>query len=98
MLLIGDIYFEWDADKEVDNISKHGLSFYEAVTVFDDDNALYFYDDAHSDMEDRFIILGLSDKANLILVCHCYREEDSMIRIISAREATTTEYKLYGGA
>ena len=97
MILFGDTYFEWDAAKESENIRKHGLSFYEAITVFDDEDALYLYDDSHSGIEDRFIIIGMSDKANILLVCHCYREDDSVIRIISAREATGTESKLYGG-
>lgn len=67
----------------------------EAMTVFYDEAALVIDDPEHSETEDRFIILGLSNRANLLLVCHCYRESDTVIRIISARKATTTETKYY---
>ena len=75
---------------------KHGVAFAEAATVFFDDRALEFYDDSHSGREDRMLLLGLSTKLRLLLVCHCYRECDSVIRIISARKATKNESKLYG--
>lgn len=65
------------------------------MTVFYDEAALVIDDPEHSETEDRFIILGLSNRANLLLVCHCYRESDTVIRIISARKATTTETKYY---
>ena len=79
------------------NIEKHGVTFNEASTVFDDDNALYFDDVSHSQDEDRFIILGYSERSRILLVCHCYRDDESLIRIISARKATKTESELYGG-
>lgn len=66
-----------------------------AKTVFEDVDALVIDDPDHSEEEDRFIILGLSKKANLLVVCHCYRESDSAIRIISARKATKTETRQY---
>lgn len=89
------IKFEWDNNKNQINKKKHKISFEEAQTVFYDSEALVIDDPEHSEQEDRFIILGHSKKANLLVVCHCYRESDSIIRIISARKATTTETKYY---
>ena len=90
--------FEWDNDKNLENIKKHGVSFEEAKTVFNDVFAVLSYDEQHStvDAEERFHIIGLSDKANLLLVCHCYKEND-IIRIISAWKATETEKDIYLG-
>lgn len=82
--------FEWDENKNQINQRKHGVSFTEAKTVFYDENALLEYDELHSADEDRFRILGHSDKGNLLLVVHCIREE-TIIRIISSRKATATE-------
>ena len=93
-----DDRFIWDEEKQKTNIEKHGVTFGEASTVFDDDDALYFVDPAHSQDEDRFIILGYSERARMLLVCHCYRNGDSLIRIISARKATNKESELYGGS
>ena len=90
------IQFEWDENKNQINQRKHGVSFSEANTVFYDEEALVIDDPEHSEQEDRFIILGLSNKANLLIVCHCYRESDTVIRLISARKATKTESKYYG--
>jgi len=90
--------FIWDEEKHKINIEKHGVTFSEASTVFDDDNALYFDDPVHSQDENRFIILGYSERVRMLLVCHCYRNGDSFIRIISARKATNNESKLYGDA
>lgn len=88
--------FEWDSNKEKLNIEKHnGITFTEASTVFNDYNAIVFDDPEHSEDEDRFIILGLSSKANLLIVCHCYREDDEVIRIFSARQATKEESEYY---
>ena len=87
--------FVWDDDKFESNLRKHGVSFVEAVTVFDDDEVQYYYDHSHSGNEDRFIALGMSRFSNLLVVCHCYRENDEYIRVISAREATKTEKKYY---
>lgn len=90
-----EIRFEWDENKNRINQNKHKVSFAEAQTVFCDEEALIIDDPEHSEEEERFIILGLSNKANLLVVCHCYRASDTVIRIISARKATTTESKQY---
>ena len=90
-------FFTWDEDKEKVNENKHGVSFMEAATVFKDLNALVKRDVDHSVDEDRFIIIGLSEKARLLVVCHCYRESDTIIRIISARKATKNESANYRG-
>lgn len=87
--------FEWDENKNEINKKKHKISFNEAKTVFYDDNALLIDDPEHSEQEERFIILGTSTKANLLVVCHCYRQSETVIRIISARKATKTETKQY---
>ena len=88
--------FEWDPEKARINIDKHeGVSFKEAESVFYDERAIEFYDEEHSESEKRFLMLGLSMKLRLLLVCHCIRESDSIIRIISARKATKREAKHY---
>lgn len=92
---MNEIHFQWDENKDKKNRFKHKITFEEAQTVFEDEEALVIDDPDHSEQEDRFIILGLSRKANLLVVCHCYRESDSVIRIISARKATATEEKQY---
>lgn len=89
------INFEWDENKNQINQTKHKISFEEAKTVFYDEEALVIDDPEHSTEEERFIILGLSNKTNLLVVCHCYRESDTVIRIISARKATKTEARQY---
>ncbi len=89
------IKFEWDYNKNIINIKKHGVSFNEASTVFSDEDALVIPDPDHSVDEERFIILGNSNEANLLVVCHCMRESETTIRIISARKATKTETKEY---
>lgn len=90
-----NLKFEWDKQKNKINWEKHKISFEEAQTVFYDESAIVIDDPDHSREEDRFIILGLSTKANLLVVCHCYRASDTVIRIISARKATTTETQQY---
>ncbi|MBQ1398250.1 MAG: BrnT family toxin [Clostridia bacterium] len=90
------ITFEWDENKNTINKRKHKISFEEAQTVFSDDEALVIDDPEHSEQEERFIILGMSAKANLLVVCHCCRSSESVIRIISARKATKTESSYYG--
>ena len=90
-------FFSWDEDKEIANEKKHGVSFREAVSVFKDPNILIKRDYDHSYDEDRFIIIGLSEKLRLLVVCHCYRESDTVIRIISARKATLREGAEYRG-
>ena len=90
------IKFEWDPKKNELNIKKHGISFEEASTVFFDDEAIVFDDPDHSgENEERFIILGTSAKGNMLTVCHCCRNKDQVIRIISARKATKSEEKDY---
>ena len=83
--------FEWDEIKNQINQAKHGVSFEEAKTVFYDEQALLKYDELHSENEDRFRILGCSDRGNILLVVHCLRESETIIRIISSRKATATE-------
>ena len=90
-------FYDWDIDKNLTNIQKHGISFKEAASTFQDENALYFDDERHSH-EDRFIIIGKSKATRLLYTCYCFRENDTVIRIISARKATPNEQKLYGGA
>ena len=87
--------FEWDKSKESTNVKKHGISFDEARTAFYDENAIQFYDPDHSSEEDRFILLGASHKLNTLVVCHCFREEETRVRIISARKADKDEAKVY---
>ena len=92
------IQFEWDCKKAATNLKKHGISFDEARSIFYDEFAVQFYDDGHSDEEDRFLMLGLSCESNILLVCHCERDTGHTIRIISARKATKNERKLYKGS
>jgi uncharacterized DUF497 family protein len=87
--------FEWDSEKNESNYLKHGITFEEAVTVFDDDLALTIYDESHSGDEERFVIIGMSRSFIELFVCHCYRNGDEVTRIISARRATKNEIKLY---
>ena len=87
--------FDWDPDKAAKNLEKHGVSFEEAKTVFYDDRAVLFDDSNHSQDEDRFLILGISQNLRLLIVSHCLREEGEIIRIISARKATTKEARHY---
>ena len=91
------IQFEWDTKKAAINLKKHGISFDEAKSIFYDEYAVQFYDEEHSDEEDRFLMLGLSCESNILLVCHCERDSGNTIRIISARKATKNERKLYQG-
>jgi len=87
--------FEWDESKNIINIQKHNVSFEEAMTVFKDSKAVLRYDENHSEKEDRFNIIGMSQLSKLLIVCHCYRESDTIIRIISARKPTKAETKYY---
>ena len=87
--------FDWDKSKAAANGKKHGISFEEAQTVFHDCNALLIPDPDHSDDEERFVLLGFSEAVRLLVVCHCYRESDSLVRIISARKATKKESAAY---
>lgn len=90
-----EIKFTWDENKNQINKVKHNLSFEEAKTVFYDTEAILFDDPEHSEEEERFLILGFSEKAKLCIVSHCYRENDEVIRIISARKATKNETNYY---
>lgn len=87
--------FEWNAQKASANQKRHGVSFEEARTVFLDEHAKLIDDPDHSDVEDRFVLLGLSSTLKVILVCHCYREQGNVIRIISARKASRHETLQY---
>ena len=89
--------FVWDENKAEINLRKHGVSSQEASTVFDDYDALQIYDPDHSEEEDRFIMLGMSSALRILVVCHCYKENDEQIRIISARKATRNETATYNG-
>ena len=90
------IRFEWDSAKAAANVRKHAVSFEEAQSVFYDEFAIQFFDDEHSMGEGRFLLLGMSTTARLLLVCHCEREAGDIIRIISARKATPRESAFYG--
>ena len=92
---MAELRFEWDPRKDVTNQRKHGVSFEEAQTVFSDDRALLIPDPEHSDEEDRFVLLGLSAVARMLVFCHCYRTDDDVIRIISARRADRSEREAY---
>jgi uncharacterized protein len=85
--------FEWSKDKAKANLAKHGVSFDEAMTLFDDPLYVDFYDPDHSDVEDRYIIVGQSQQGRLLVVS--YTERMDRIRLISAREATRMEKNAY---
>jgi len=89
------VAFEWDSLKEKKNRQKHGVSFEEARSVFYDLHALLIHDPDHSEEEERFILMGYSAEQRLLVVCHCFRSEDRIIRLISARKATPTERDQY---
>ena len=92
---MNSIKFIWDKDKAEANSRKHGVYFTEAKTVFYDSNARMIFDPDHSEEEDRFILLGCSSHLRILAVIHCYREEDAVIRIISARKASRYEQRQY---
>ncbi len=89
--------FEWDSAKAASNAKKHKVTFEAAKTVFYDDFAVQFFDDEHSFDDERFLLLGMSSDARLLLVCHCERKDGDVIRIISARKATRSEAQNYQG-
>jgi len=91
------IKFEWDESKAIANLKKHQVSFEEAKSIFFDEFGIQFFDENHSPEEDRFLMLGMSSGAKLLLVCHCEREQGAVIRIISARKATKRESAFYRG-
>ena len=90
--------FEWDSGKAAANFRKHHVSFDEAQSVFYDEFAVQFFDEENSSDEDRFLLLGMSSGARLLIICHCERERGEVIRIISARKATRRESTFYQGA
>ena len=92
---MSDLRFAWDEHKSDLNRRKHGLSFDEAQTAFYDESAKVYFDPDHSEEEDRFILLGMSQQLRVLVVCHCYREAESTVRIISARRADRAEQADY---
>jgi uncharacterized DUF497 family protein len=90
-----ELRFEWHAAKAASNLAKHGVSFVEAKSAFNDENGILIPDPDHSQKEDRFILLGLSLAVRLLVVCHCEREGGNTIRIISARKAGRAERNTY---
>ena len=92
---MSSIQFEWDPKKAQVNLRKHKVSFEDAQSVFSDQHALLIDDPDHSEEEDRFVLLGLSQSLRLLVVVHCYRAEGRVIRIISARKADADEQSNY---
>ncbi|HSW37891.1 MAG TPA: BrnT family toxin [Acidobacteriota bacterium] len=95
---MSEVRFEWNERKNRENQRKHGVSFEEAQTVFLDENAIRFFDPDHSAEDDRFLMLGISFRLRALVVCHCFRINDSLIRIISARKADGREEADYWNA
>jgi uncharacterized protein len=92
---MNSLRFDWDPAKDSANQQKHGVSFDEAKTAFFDDFARVIADPDHSDTEERLLLLGMSIKLNILVVCHCYIEEEHIVRIISARKADPSERAQY---
>ena len=92
---MSELQFEWDKSKAVANLKKHGISFEEAKSVFVDERAKLIADPDHSEDEDRFLLLGYSSILRLLVICHCYRSDEGIIRIISARKASRHEAASY---
>jgi len=92
-----NIKIEWEPLKASTNLKKHGVSFEDASTAFSDEIGILIPDLDHSEMEERFLLLGMSWSLRVLVVCHCFRDSSSVIRIISARKATKTERTQYGG-
>lgn len=90
-----ELVFEWDKKKEKANVQKHGISFEDARTAFYDEHALQFFDPDHSEDVERFILLGANHKLKTLVVCHCFRESETIIRIVSARTADKGEHYAY---
>ncbi len=91
------VEFEWNPAKNKANLKRHGVSFEEAKSVFYDDYAVQFYDENHSEQEDRFLLLGISNRSKLLMIVHCERDNGNKIRLISARKATSNESTYYEG-
>ena len=96
MIIIGELRFDWAPDKARKNLRKHGVALEEACTIFGDENGILIHDPDHSHTEDRYLLLGMSAKTRLLVVSHTYRDEDRMIRIISAWIAARKERQQYG--
>jgi uncharacterized protein len=96
MIGVDELRFEWDETKSASNKRKHGISFEEAKSVFADEFGRLIADPDHSDREDRFVLLGMSARLRILIVCHCYRNGDT-VRIISARRANRSERTQYEG-
>ena len=96
-IIMSYLEFEWDENKNNSNKNKHKVSFEEGQTAFSDENAIIIHDPDHSEDEDRFILLGMSSSLKLLVVCHCLRDNDNLIRIISVRKADKRESSSYGG-
>lgn len=92
---IGDVRFEWDNAKAAANRRKHGVDFHEAMTCFEDDEALCIPDPDHSIGEERFVLIGLSHALRVLVVIHCEREGGKVLRLISARKADRVERDSY---
>lgn len=92
---MSSLHFDWDPAKAAANERKHGVTFEEAQSVFADERARLIDDPDHSEDEDRFILLGISSSLRVLVVVHCYRADDNIIRIISARKATREERRFY---
>lgn len=90
---MNNLKFEWDNNKASINKQKHGITFEEASTIFSDENAILFDEPEHSEVEERFLMIGISEQTNMLIVSHCYRGENDIIRIISARKATKKRNK-----
>jgi uncharacterized DUF497 family protein len=95
IVVMNEIHFKWDTSKNETNKKKHGVSFEEAQTAFFDESAMEFFDSEHSNEENRFLLLGQSFSLRTLMICHCHREQESIIRIISARKATVQEQNTY---
>jgi len=94
-IIMNKINFSWDKNKAQINLKKHRISFEEAKTVFDDENARLIFDPDHSEDENRFLLLGYSNTSRILTVVHCYRDDEQNIRIISARKSTKREENQY---
>lgn len=92
---MNELRFEWSPAKAALNLTKHKVSFEEAKTVFCDENAILIHDPEHSESEDRYLLLGLSAGAKVLVVCHCERESGDVIRVITARKADRSERNTY---
>jgi hypothetical protein len=90
-----ELRFEWDPKKASENERKHGVTFEEAESVFEDQFAILLDDPDHSSEEARFLLLGLSARLRTLVVPHCYRKADDVVRLISARKATRAERATY---